>query len=222
MAVEIDWFPLWLSLRVASLATGLATVTGVAAAYLLARGPFRGRAVLEGLTSLPLTLPPTVLGYYLLVALGRQSAFGAWFEGVFGDPLVFTWRGAVVAATVPSIPLVARTTRAAFEDVEPGVLEAARIDGAGALQQLVRILLPLSRRGIAAGVALGFARALGDFGTTLMVAGNIPGRTQTLPIALYDAVQAGRWETAGILAVLLSVVSVAVLVVVARLGEQGA
>jgi molybdate transport system permease protein len=113
-----------------------------------------------------------------------------------------------------------RPARAALEDVDREMLEAARIDGAGPLQELVRILLPLARRGIVAGVALGFVRALGDFGTTLMVAGNIPGRTQTMPIALFDAVQAGRWELAGVLALLLSLVSVVVLVVVARLGER--
>jgi molybdate transport system permease protein len=181
---------------------------------------FRGRGALEALTSLPLTLPPTVLGYYLLVALGRGSALGQWIEAVTGSPLVFTWQGAVIAAAVPSFPFVVRTARAAFEDVDAVLLEAARIDGSGRLQQFFLILLPLARRGITAGLALAFARALGDFGTTLMVAGNIPGRTQTMPIAIYDAVQAGRWETATTLVLILTIVSVSVLVVIGRLGER--
>ncbi|MCL6498756.1 MAG: molybdate ABC transporter permease subunit [Firmicutes bacterium] len=215
----MDPAPLWISVKVASLATVVAGVAGVGLAYVLAAGRFPGRGVVEALTSLPLTLPPTVLGYYLLVLLGRRSPVGVWVEATFGVPLVFTWQGAVVAAAVPSLPLVVRTVRAAFAEVPAEVLEAARMDGAGWLHQLAYVLLPLSRRGIVAGVSLGFARALGDFGTTLMVAGNIPGRTQTLPIALYDAVQAGRWETAGLLAVLLGAVAVGVLVAVSRLGE---
>lgn len=216
----MDLAPLWISLRVASSATVLAGLVGVAVAYLLATVRFPGRGLVEALTSLPITLPPTVLGYYLLVVLSRNRPLGMWVEATFGTPLVFTWQGAVVAAALPSLPLVVRTARAAFEDVDPQVLEAARLDGAGGLQQFLRILLPLGRRGVLAGVALAFARALGDFGTTLMVAGNIPGRTQTLPIALYDAVQAGRWDAATGLALLLSAVAVVVLAAVGRLGER--
>lgn len=204
----------------ASLATLVAGVAGVGLAYVIATARFPGRGLVEALTSLPLTLPPTVLGYYLLVLLGRRSPLGMWVEATVGVPLVFTWQGAVVAAAVPSLPLVVRTVRAAFTEVSPDVLEAARMDGAGWLHQFVYVLLPLARRGILAGVSLGFARALGDFGTTLMVAGNIPGRTQTLPIALYDAVQAGRGDAAGALALLLGAVAVAVLVTVGRLGER--
>lgn len=216
----MDVAPLWISLRVASSATVLAGLVGVAVAYLLATLRFPGRGLVEALTSLPITLPPTVLGYYLLVVLSRNRPLGMWVEATFGTPLVFTWQGAVVAAALPSLPLVVRTARAAFEDVDAQVLEAARLDGAGGLQQFLRILLPLGRRGVLAGVALAFARALGDFGTTLMVAGNIPGRTQTLPIALYDAVQAGRWDAATGLALLLSAVAVVVLAAVGRLGER--
>ncbi|MDR5683630.1 MAG: molybdate ABC transporter permease subunit [Armatimonadota bacterium] len=216
----MDPAPLWISLKVASLATLIASATGVGLAWLLATSRFRGRGIVEALTSLPLTLPPTVLGYYLLVLLGRGSRFGMWVEATFGVSLVFTWQGAVVAAAVPSLPLVVRTVRAAFADVPTEILEAARMDGAGRIQQFVHVLVPLAQRGIVAGVSLGFARALGDFGTTLMVAGNIPGRTQTMPIALYDAVQAGRWEMAATLAVLLAVVAVGVLIAVGRLGER--
>ncbi len=214
----VDWSPLWLSLRVASLATLAAAATGILIGYLLAEGRFRGRSTLESLLTLPLILPPTVLGYYLLVALGRQSTLGVLFERVTGMPLVFTWQGAVVAATIPALPYVIRTARASFEVIETSVREAAWIDGASRLQQFWRIALPLARRGITAGVTLAFARALGEFGATLMVAGNIPGRTQTMPIAIYDAVSAGRWEAATLMVLVLSVVAVVVLMIAGRLG----
>ncbi|MDR7521828.1 MAG: molybdate ABC transporter permease subunit [Armatimonadota bacterium] len=216
----MDAAPLWISAKVVSLATLLSGAVGIVLAYLLVAFKFPGRGVVEALTSLPLTLPPTVLGYYLLVLLGRRSSLGVWVESTLGVPLVFTWQGAVVAAAVPSLPLVVRTVRAAFAEVPVEVLEAARMDGAGWLHQFTNVLVPLARRGIVAGLSLGFARALGDFGTTLMVAGNIPGHTQTLPIALYDAVQAGRWDTASALALLLAAVAVGVLVAVGRLGER--
>jgi molybdate transport system permease protein len=141
-------------------------------------------------------------------------------EATFKTPLVFTWQGAAVAAAVPSLPLVVAAARAAFEEVDVQLLEAAQMDGAGTWQQFLWVLLPLAHRGILAGVTLGFARALGDFGTTLMVAGNIPGKTQTLPIALYDAVQAGRWDLATGLALALTGVAVVVLLAVGRLGTR--
>jgi molybdate transport system permease protein len=213
-----DWSPLWLSLRVATLATAAAALAGILLAYILAERRSRSRSVVESLTALPLLLPPTVLGYYLLVALGRESLLGSLFERLTGVPLVFTWQGAVVAAAVASFPYVVRTARSAFEEVESSVREAAHIDGATRVQQFLFVLLPLARRGIAAGVALAFARALGEFGATLMVAGNIPGRTQTMPIAIYDAVQAGRGEVATLLVAVLTLVALAVLLLVGRLG----
>jgi len=216
----IDWFPLWLSLRVAGVATVLAAVLGILIAYALAEGRWRGRNFVESLATLPLILPPTVLGFYLLVTLGRQSAIGSFIERTTGISLVFTWQGAVVAAVVPAIPYVIRTARAAFEEIDVSVREAARIDGASRLQQFLLVLLPLGRRGIAAGIALAFARALGEFGATLMVAGNIPGRTQTMPIAIYDAVQAGSFDLARVLVAILTVVALAVLLLVGRLGSH--
>ncbi|HLE77948.1 MAG TPA: molybdate ABC transporter permease subunit [bacterium] len=216
----IDWFPLWLSLRVAGVATVLAAVLGILIAYALAEGRWRGRNFVESLATLPLILPPTVLGFYLLVTLGRQSVVGSFIERVTGVSLVFTWQGAVVAAVVPAIPYVIRTARAAFEEIDVSVREAARIDGASRLQQFLLVLLPLGRRGIAAGIALAFARALGEFGATLMVAGNIPGRTQTMPIAIYDAVQAGSYDLAGVLVAILTVAALAVLLLVGRLGSH--
>jgi molybdate transport system permease protein len=218
MPLELDWSPLLISLRVASLATVAATAVGIAIAYALAEGRFRGRTFLESLTALPLILPPTVLGYYLLVALGRRSALGTLVERATGMPLVFTWQGASVAATVASFPYVVRTARAAFETVGASVREAARMDGASRLAQFLFVLLPLARRGIASGVALAFARALGEFGATLMVAGNIPGRTQTMSVAIYDAVQAGRMDVAAWLVIILTLVAITVLILVGRLG----
>ena len=214
----MTWPPLWLSLQVASLATLLATFLGLVVALWLAESNTPARSAAESLTALPLLLPPTVLGYYLLVVLGRESALGAWFERITGSPIVFTWYGAVVASAVASFPYIVRTARAALEEVAVSVREAARIDGASRLYLLVFIQLPLARKGITAGIALAFARALGEFGATLMVAGNIPGRTQTMPLAIYDAVQAGRLETANTLVVVLSVAAVVILWLVGRLG----
>lgn len=216
--IDLDLSPLWLSLRVATLATLAAALAGTALALLLAEARFPGRNLVEGLTALPLILPPTVLGYYLLVTLGRRSPIGILVERLTGGPLVFTWQGAVIAAAVASVPYVVRAGRAALEEVDAAVREAARIDGASLLQQLVFVLLPLARRGLLAGVALAYARALGEFGATLMVAGNIPGRTRTMPIAIYDAVQAGQWDLAATLVAVLTAAAVGALALVGRLG----
>lgn len=216
--IDLDLSPLWLSLRVATLATVAAALAGTALALLLAEARFPGRNLVEGLTALPLILPPTVLGYYLLVTLGRRSPIGILVERLTGGPLVFTWQGAVIAAAVASVPYVVRAGRAALEEVDAAVREAARIDGASLLQQLVFVLLPLARRGLLAGVALAYARALGEFGATLMVAGNIPGRTRTMPIAIYDAVQAGQWDLAATLVAVLTAAAVGALALVGRLG----
>lgn len=217
----MDWFPLLLSLRVAGLATLIAATLGIAGAYLLAKGRFPGRALLEAVASLPIVLPPTVLGYYLLVTLGARSPVGRAWEQVFGGPLVFTVAGAVVAASVSALPFCLRTARAAIEQVDPRTEAAARAMGLPEWRVALQVTLPLARRGVVAGVALGFARALGDFGATVMVAGNIPGRTQTMPVAVYDAVQAGDDARAGTLALILAVVAVAVLLVVNRFSRAG-
>ena len=200
-------------------ATVIAGILGVSGAYLLAKGRFPGRGLLEALFSLPIVLPPTVLGYYLLVALGRRSPIGRAWETAFGGPLVFTATGAVVAATVSALPFCLRTARAAFEQIEPRVEQAARTMGLPEWRVALQVTLPLARRGIVAGVALGLARALGDFGATVMVAGNIPGRTQTMPIAVYDAVQAGDSARASTMALVLAAVAVVLLLVVNRLSR---
>ncbi|MDA3039911.1 MAG: molybdate ABC transporter permease subunit [Actinomycetota bacterium] len=215
-----DWYPFWLSLRVATTATVVAGVLGVSLAYLLAKGRFPGRSLLEAVVTLPIVLPPTVLGYYLLTLLGVNSSLGRAWERIFGHPLVFTVTAAVVAATISALPFCVRTARVAIESVDPTLEAAGRIAGLPEWQVAVQITLPVARRGIAAGVALGFARALGDFGATVMVAGNIPGRTQTLPVALYDAVQAGDDATARTGALLLGAIAIVILLAVNRVARS--
>ncbi len=216
---QIDWFPLWLSLRVAILATAVSLGVGLALAYILARYRFRGREALDALVTLPIVLPPTVLGYYLLVLLGRDTFIGRGFEAVFGFPLVFTWQAAVVAATLHSIPLLVKSARAALESVDHNMENAARTLGASEWRIFFQVTLPLARRSILAATVFAFARALGDFGVTIMIAGNIPGRTQTLPLAIYDAVISGEDSTALGLAALLTAVSVVVMLAAGRLGR---
>jgi molybdate transport system permease protein len=216
----LEWDPLLLSIRVSLVATLLTAIVGISGGYALARFRFPGRRLLEAVASLPIVLPPTVLGYYLLVALGADSPVGQAYESLFGQPLVFTWQGAVVAASVASFPFCLRTSRAAIADVDRRLEQAARTMGFREWRVALQVTLPLARRGIIAGVALAFARALGDFGTTLMVAGNIPGRTQTMPIAIYDAVQAGNDSTALTLSLILSIVAITVLVSVSLLERR--
>jgi molybdate transport system permease protein len=215
--MAIDWFPLWLSLRVAAISTAVALVAGLWLAWILANRQFRGKEILDAAITLPLVLPPTVLGYYLLVVLGRASPLGKLYEWIFGGPLVFSWQAAVVAALFHSTPLLVKSARAAFESVDRSFERAARNLGASELRLFWRVTLPLARRSILAAGALAFARSLGDFGVTLMIAGNIPGRTQTVAIAIYDAVEAGNGATARVLVVIVSVIALIVLSIANRL-----
>ncbi len=215
--MEAVWVALGLSLKVAGWATALNIVLGIGVGFFLARTRFIGRDLLDTLLTLPMVMPPTVLGYYLLVLVGRRSAFGSWLYDSFGINLIFTWQGAVIAATVVAFPLVFKPARAAFEAVDSELEQAARVLGVSELAIFFRITLPLAWRGILAGVLLAFARALGEFGATLMVAGSIPGKTQTLSIAVYEAVQAGKDDTANMLVVITSIVCVVVLLSASRL-----
>jgi len=215
--VSIDLFPLYLSLKVAALSTLVCLALGVSLAWVLARKAFPGRDVLDALSTLPLVLPPSVLGYYLLVALGRESVLGRALESLLGLRLVFTWQGAVVAASVVALPLMTQSARAAFEGVDQGLEDVARTLGRSEWEVFCTVTLPLAWRGIFAGTVLAFARALGDFGTTLMVAGNIPGRTQTLSIAIYDAVQAGDDGRATLLVGVVTAVTVVLLLTARQL-----
>lgn len=211
------WTPLLLTLKVAAWALLLDLLLGVALGYLLARRRFAGRELLDAVLTLPMVLPPTVLGYYLLVLLGRQGPLGGWLQAQFGWTPVFTWQGAVVAAAVAALPLVVKASRAAFEMVEPQLEQASRVLGVGDVATFFRVSLPLAWRGVLAGALLAFARATGEFGATLMVAGSIPGQTQTLSIAVYEAVQAGQDALANTLVLLITLTCLGVLLLAGRL-----
>lgn len=215
--MDAAWTPLLLTLKVAGWATAINLLLGVAVGHAMARRSFPGRDLLDALLTLPMVMPPTVLGYYLLVLIGSQGPLGGWLLEHFGIRLVFTWQAAVIAAAVVSFPLVFKAARAAFEAVEPQAEDAARTLGLGEAAVFFRISLPLAWRGILAGLLLAFARALGEFGATLMVAGSIVGQTQTLSIAVYEAVQAGQDSTANFLVAVTSIVCVAVLLAAGRL-----
>jgi len=216
----LDWFPLWLSLRVAAMSTILAAAIGLAIAYVLANRDFRGKEFLDAAVTLPLVLPPTVLGYYLLVVLGRQSAIGHVYENIFGAPLVFSWQAAVVAALFHAAPLLIKSARAALESVDHAYERAARTLGASESKLFWRISLPLAWRSILAACVLAFARSLGDFGVTIMIAGNIPGRTQTIAVAIYDAVESGNGQTARILTIVISAITLLILAAANRIGSS--
>ena len=203
--MDTAWVALALTLKVAGWATAINLLLGVAVGYALSRWHFRGRDLIDAVLTLPMVLPPTVLGYYLLVLLGRRGAMGQWLQQNLGIELIFTWQGAVIAASVVAFPLVFKAARAAFENVEPTLEQAARVLGLSEAAVFFRVTLPLAWRGILSGTLLAFARATGEFGATLMVAGSIVGETQTLSIAVYEAVQAGQDQTAHFLVLLTSV-----------------
>jgi molybdate transport system permease protein len=220
--LPIDWFPLWLSLRVAGFATVISLTISLYAAYLLSSREWRGKELLDAATTLPLVLPPTVLGYYLLVVIGRGSALGRLYEFVVGSPLVFTWQAATLAALFHATPLLVKFTRAAFESLDPSFARAARNLGASEWKVFWRVTVPLARRSILAAAALAFARSLGDFGITIMIAGNIPGRTQTMAVAIYDAVESGNGALARALVLVISAVAIAILYLTNRLERRQA
>lgn len=218
--MQMDWFPLWLSLRVAGFATAIALLIGLWIAYLLANRSFRGKDALDAIVTLPLVLPPTVLGYYLLVALGRESWLGRAYEWITGSPLVFTWQAAVVAALFPSMPLLIKPARAAFEGLDRSYGRAARSLGASEWRVFWHVTLPLAWRSILAASVLAFARSLGEFGATIMIAGNIPHKTQTLSVAIYTAVESNNGSLARILVIVISAVALAIVWAANRFGSR--
>jgi molybdate transport system permease protein len=205
---------------VAFVSTAIAFGVGLWLAYILANWEFRGKEVLDAAVTLPLVLPPTVLGYYLLVLLAGNSPLGKLWESIFGSPLVFTWKAAVIAALLHALPLLVKSARAALESVDRSLERAARNLGASEWRLFWRVTLPLARRSILAAVALAFARSLGDFGVTLMVAGNIPGRTQTVAVAIYDAVESGNTALARALVLVISAVALLILTLANRLNPR--
>ena len=215
--MEEAWIALRLTLKVAGCATLINLLLGIGVAYVFARRNFWGKEILDAVLTLPMVMPPTVLGYYLLVLLGRQGTIGQFLSQYFGINLIFSWQGAVIAAAIVSFPLVFKAARAAFESLEPQYEQAARVLGISESALFFRVTLPLAWRGILAGVLLSFARSSGEFGATLMVAGSIPGETQTLSIAVYEAVQAGRDDVANFLVLLTSIVCISVLLASGKL-----
>jgi molybdate transport system permease protein len=215
----LDLFPLRLSLIVATCATLLALLLGVPLAWWLSRTSFRGRSFLETLVLLPMVLPPTVIGYYLLLTVGRESPMGRAIESLFGAPIVFTAVAAVLATFVAAAPFLVRAAQGGFEQIDPVYEDAARTLGRTEMSVFFTVTIPLAWRGILAGTTLCFARAMGEFGATLMLAGNIPGRTQTASLAVYDAVQAGNMERALALSLLLTAVTGGALLLLTRVGR---
>lgn len=211
------WITLALTLKVAAWATTINLVLGITAGWLLARHRFPGREFVNAVLTLPLVLPPTVIGYYLLVVIGKRGWLGQWLNESFGITLIFTWQGAVIAATVVAFPLVLSSARTAFEAVDPQLEQAARVLGLNEWALFFRVTVPMAWPGIMAGALLVFARSLGEFGATLMVAGSIPGRTQTLSVAVYEAVQAGDDAAANKLIVIISVTCIVMLLIAGRL-----
>ena len=217
LLADTDWFPLMLSLKVAAVATVLALVAGVTLGWLFARTRLPGRSLLEPIFMLPLVLPPTVIGYGILVMAGRRSPLGAWLRETFDYTIIFSWHGAVVASAVVALPLVMKSASAAFAGVDRSLEAAASTLRQSPLSVFLRVTLPMAWPGILAGSLLAFARAMGEFGASLMVAGSIPKQTQTLSMAIYDSVQAGEDDRALLLVIVTSLVSVAVLLFSNRL-----
>ena len=214
------WNALKLSLLVVSVSTIVIAVAGTVFGFLLARRRFPGKELLDAVLTLPMVLPPTVTGYYLIILLGRRGLIGAPLYDLTGWTVTFTWIAAVIASTVVAIPLMIKSARAAIESVNPDYENVSRIMGKGELETFFRVTLPLAGRGILAGVILSFARAFGEFGATMMLAGNISGKTQTMPLAIYEAMAAGENGTAAWLAVILTGISLMVVYLTNRLSRQ--
>jgi molybdate transport system permease protein len=205
---------IWLSIQISLTSTALAIIIGLPIAWGLSIAKFKGHSILSGLVLLPMLLPPTVLGYYLLQAVGRESVIGQLLESSFGFSIVFHWTGAALAAFVVSVPFLIRSAEAGFSSINRTHKEAAMTLGGSSVSVFIRIILPLAWRSVAAGIAMAFARALGEFGATLMVAGNIPGQTRTMPIAIFEAVQTGRMHEANILTLTLSLIAIGLLLLI--------
>ncbi len=213
-------FSLRLSLQVALTATAFVMVVGTAIAYLLAMKQFRGKELLDMLFTLPLVLPPTVIGYYLIVLFGRNGLLGQHLYALTGFSIMFTWYAAVLASFVVALPLMIKTTRAAIESIDRNLINASFTLGHSTLETLFSIVLPLAKKGIIAGAVLSFARAMGEFGATLMVAGNIPGKTDTMPLAVYSSASSGDWSKANLMVLLFTLISGSFLYVANRLSKR--
>lgn len=201
------WSPIKLSLEIASISVIVVFFFGIAAARILSRRNFYGKTAIETLLTLPLVLPPTVVGFLLIIIFGINSPIGRMIEAVFGGPIMFTWWAAVIASSVVAFPLMYQSAKTGFLSIDPGAEEAARVDGANEWKVFLFVTLPLSARTLVTGFILSFARALGEFGATLMFAGNLPGKTQTAPTAIYVAIESGNMEAAWLWVITLAGIS---------------
>ena len=215
-----SWFSLRLSLQVASIATTLVLLFGVALAYLFAMKDFRGKEVVDMLFTLPLVLPPTVTGYYLIVLFGRKGLIGRPLFEATGWSFMFTWQAAVLASFVVALPLMIKTVRAAIESVDKNLIRASYTLGHSGFTTAIQVIFPLAGKGIVAGTVLSFARAMGEFGATLMLAGNIPGKTDTMPLAIYSIAGSGEWSKANAMVILLTAISGLLLYIANRFGRR--
>lgn len=212
--------PLMLTLKIAAVSTFFVVFLGILIAYVLAKKEFTGRWLADVLVTLPLVLPPTVTGYILIILLGKNGILGSIFTRLTGSGILFTWQAAAIAAFVVSLPLMVKTASSSIGAVDRSVEEAACILGRNELETALFITLPLAKKGIIAGCILSFARAAGEFGATLMVAGNIPGKTGTMPLSIYGAYQTGNNELANLLVIILVIISLGTIAVTSRLGER--
>jgi molybdate transport system permease protein len=216
----VIWDALKLSLLVVTVSTAVVAVLGLAISFVLAKRSFWGKELLDAVLTTPLVLPPTVTGYYLIVLLGRRGLIGGFLYELTGWTIAFTWVGAVIAAIVVAVPLMIKASRASIESVNPDYEIASYSLGKSELATFFRVTLPLAKRGIIAGIVLSFARALGEFGATLMIAGNIPSKTQTMPLAIYEAVASGEETNAQILALILTAISIAAVYATNRISRS--
>ena len=219
-ALQSVMSPLMLTLKIASISTVFVTVLGILIAYMLAKREFTGKWLADVLVTLPLVLPPTVTGYILVLLLGKNGLFGSIFTKITGSGILFTWQAAAIAAFVVSLPMMVKTATSAISAVDRNVEEAARILGRNEFETALFITLPLAKKGIIAGCVLSFARAVGEFGATLMVAGNIQGKTSTMPLSIYGAYQSGNNELANLLVLVLVVISLLTIAATSKLGER--
>lgn len=204
-------FPFMLSFKVAIVSTLMVVISGVLIAYFLARRHFAGKEILDVLLTLPMVLPPTVTGYYLIILFGRNGFIGSYIYELTGWSLMFTWQAAVIASYVVSLPLMIKSARAAMEGVDENLVNASFTLGISEVETAWRIILPLAKKGIMAGAVLSFARGIGEFGATLMLAGNIPGKTNTMPLSIYSLANSGEWEKGHIMVFFLTVFSALIL-----------
>ncbi len=206
--------PIWLSLKIAIVAGTIVIIVGTLVGRLLARATFKGKAILETILMLPMVLPPTVVGFFLIVIFGKNSIAGQVIEWIFKQPIIFTWWAAVIASAVVAFPLMYQSAKSGFQGVNLEIEEAARVDGASEWKILLFISIPLASRALISGSILSFARALGEFGATLMFAGNIPGETQTIPTAIYIAIDSGNMTMAWLWVISIVMISFVMLLTV--------